>query len=68
MEIYCDADLSEDCNMALGKWLYKRINEFMILTLRLSTLYDIWKILFFSTKSKKKVLEFWRLKINSTVD
>lgn len=38
IEIYRDADLSEDCNMTLGEWLDKWINEFMIFTIREGTL------------------------------
>ena len=38
IEMYRDANLSEDCNMTLGEWLDKWINEFMIFTLRNSTL------------------------------
>ncbi len=39
IEMYRDADLSEDCNMTLGEWLDKWINEFMSFTLRPSSLY-----------------------------
>lgn len=39
IEIYRDADLSEDCNMTLGEWLDKWISEFMTFTLRPSSLY-----------------------------
>lgn len=39
IEMYRDADLSEDCNMTLGEWLDKWINEFMVFTLRPSSLY-----------------------------
>ena len=39
IEMYRDADLSEDCNMTLGEWLDKWINEFMTFTLRPSSLY-----------------------------
>ena len=38
IEMYRDADLSEDCNMTLGEWLDKWINEFMIFTVREGTL------------------------------
>ncbi len=38
IEIYRDADLSEDCNMTLGEWLDKWINEFMVFTIREGTL------------------------------
>ena len=38
IEIYRDADLREDCNMTLGEWLDKWINEIMIFTVRPSTL------------------------------
>ena len=38
IEMYRDADLSEDCNMTLGEWLDKWINEFMIFTIREGTL------------------------------
>ena len=38
IEMYRDANLSEDCNMTLGEWLDKWINEFMIFTVRPSTL------------------------------
>ena len=38
IEMYCDADLSEDCNMTLGEWLDKWIDEFMVFTIREGTL------------------------------
>ena len=38
IEMYRDADLSEDCNMTLGEWLDKWISEFMIFTVREGTL------------------------------
>ena len=38
IEMYCDADLSEDCNMTLGKWIDKWINEYMIFSVRPSTI------------------------------
>lgn len=38
IEMYRDADLSEDCNMTLGEWLDKWLNDYMILTVRESTL------------------------------
>lgn len=38
IEMYRDADLNEDCNMTLGEWLDKWINEFMVFTVRSSTL------------------------------
>ncbi len=39
IEMYRDADLSEDYNMTLGEWLDKWISEFMTFTLRPSSLY-----------------------------
>lgn len=39
IEMYRDADLSEDCNMTLGEWLDKWLYEYAILTIRESTLY-----------------------------
>lgn len=38
IEMYRDADLSEDCNMTLGEWLDKWISKFMIFTVREGTL------------------------------
>ncbi len=38
IEMYRDADLSEDCKMTLGEWLDKWISEFMIFTIREGTL------------------------------
>ena len=38
IEMYRDADLSEDCNMTLGEWLDKWIDEFMVFTIREGTL------------------------------
>lgn len=38
IEMYRDANLSEDCNMTLGEWLDKWISEFMIFTVREGTL------------------------------
>lgn len=39
IEMYRDADLSEDCNMTLGEWLDRWLYEYVILTIRESTLY-----------------------------
>lgn len=39
IEMYRDADLSEDCNMTLGEWLDRWLYEYAILTIRESTLY-----------------------------
>lgn len=38
IETYRDADLTEDSNMTLGEWLDRWINEYMIFTIRESTL------------------------------
>ena len=38
IEMYRDADLSEDCNITLGEWLDKWINEYMIFSVRPSTI------------------------------
>lgn len=38
IEMYRDADLTEDCNMTLGEWLDRWINEYMIFTVRETTL------------------------------
>ena len=38
IEMYRDADLTEDSNMILGEWLDRWINEYMIFTIRESTL------------------------------
>lgn len=38
IEMYRDADLNEDCNMTLGEWLDRWIDEFMIFSVRESTL------------------------------
>lgn len=38
IEMYRDADLTEDCNMTLGEWLDQWINEYMIFTVRETTL------------------------------
>ncbi len=38
IEIYRDADLTEDSNIMLGEWLDRWINEYMIFTIRESTL------------------------------
>ncbi len=38
IEMYRDADLSEDCNMTLGKWLDKWLYGYASLTIRPSTL------------------------------
>ncbi len=42
IEMYRDADLTEDCNMTLGEWLDRWINEYMIFTVRETTL-DAYK-------------------------
>ena len=44
IEMYRDADLSEDCNMTLGDWLDKWIEEYVILTLRPNTVYGYERI------------------------
>ena len=36
--MYRDIDLTEDSNMTLGEWLDRWINEYMIFTIRESTL------------------------------
>lgn len=38
IEMYRGADLTEECNMTLGEWLDRWINEYMIFTIRESTL------------------------------
>ena len=38
IEMYRDADLTEDSKMTLGEWLDRWINEYMIFTIRESTL------------------------------
>ena len=38
IEMYRDADLTEDSNMTLGEWLDRWINEYIIFTIRESTL------------------------------
>lgn len=38
IEMYRDADITEDSNMTLGEWLDRWINEYMIFTIRESTL------------------------------
>lgn len=40
IEMYRDADLSEDCNMLLSEWLDKWINEYIICYVRPNTLYS----------------------------
>ena len=42
IEMYRDADLTEDCNMTLSEWLDRWINEYMIFTVRETTL-DAYK-------------------------
>ncbi len=42
IEMYRDADLTEDCNMTLGEWLDRWLNEYMIFTVRETTL-DAYK-------------------------
>jgi len=38
IEIYRDAELTEDCKISLGEWLDRWMNEYMIFTVRESTL------------------------------
>ncbi len=38
IELYRDVDLTEDCRMTLGEWLDKWLDEYMIFTVRESTL------------------------------
>ncbi len=40
IEIYRDADLSEDCNMLLSEWLNKWINEYITCYVRPNTLFS----------------------------
>ncbi|MBD5116175.1 MAG: site-specific integrase [Ruminococcaceae bacterium] len=42
--MYRDADLSEDCNMTLGDWLDKWVEEYVILTLGPNTVYGYERI------------------------
>ena len=50
IEMYRDADLTEDSNMTLGEWLDRWINEYMIFTIRESTL-DSYKAMTRSASS-----------------
>ena len=38
IDIYRDVDLTEECRMTLGEWLDKWLDEYMIFTVRESTL------------------------------
>ena len=38
IELYRDVDLTEDCRMTVGEWLDKWLDEYMIFTIRESTL------------------------------
>ena len=38
LELYRDVDLTEDCRMTLGEWMDKWLDEYMIFTVRESTL------------------------------
>ena len=38
IELYRDVDLTEDCRMTLGEWMDKWLDEYMIFTIRESTL------------------------------
>ena len=40
IDMYCDADLSEDCNMLLSEWLNKWLNEYITCYVRPNTLYS----------------------------
>ena len=44
IEMYRDADLSEDYNMTLGEWLDKWLKEYVILALRPNTVYGYERI------------------------
>ena len=44
IEMYRDADLSEDCNMTLGDWLDKWLKEYVSLALRPNTVYGYERI------------------------
>ena len=39
IDLYCDVDLTEECRMTLGEWMDKWLDEYMIFTVRESTLY-----------------------------
>ena len=38
LDLYCDVDLTEECRMTLGEWMDKWLDEYMIFTLRESTI------------------------------
>ena len=38
IDLYCDVDLTEECRMTLGEWMDKWLDEYMIFTVRESTL------------------------------
>ena len=40
IEMYRDADLSEDCNMLLSEWLDKWLNEYIVCYVRPNTMYS----------------------------
>ena len=40
IEMYRDANLSEDCNMTLGEWLDKWLNEYVVCYVRPNTLHN----------------------------
>ena len=38
LDIYCDVDLTEECRMTLGEWMDKWLDEYMLFTLRESSI------------------------------
>ena len=38
LDLYCDVDLTEECRMTLGEWMDKWLDEYMLFTVRESTL------------------------------
>lgn len=61
IEMYRDADLSEDCSMTLGEWLDKWINEFMIFSVRPSTITSYQALITYTQKPARNVRKSWRL-------
>ena len=38
LDLYCDVDLTEECRMTLGEWMDKWLDEYMLFTLRESSI------------------------------
>ena len=65
IDIYRDVDLTEDCRMTLGEWLDKWLDEYMIFTVRDTTLTSYR---YLANNQVKKFIGDERLSLITTTD